>query len=601
MTAADVKILQERYELLEKIGSGGIGAVYRARDLRLERTVAVKSFYERHLSSLAAFKKRWIETTQVSHPNIIVVYDLFEEEGKTYLVMEYMPAGSLREKIRAKGQLAIQDSVRIIVEVLKGIRFLHDRGIYHRDLKPENILFLGDQVKLSDFDIAHLPEAQFTRIGFQPGTLPYMAPEQVRGEKLTPAADLHAAGAILCEMLTGCHYLGLKEDISKQEMERLILKQPPVPIGQYRKNVPGKINEMVMKALEKAPKDRYQSPEKMLSDLQRIPDLEISYPEPPLIPVRKQKMYYIKYWLPFLILAFVCGVIFWWFQRRGFLGDSMGAFAKKSNQYLLLAYDPTDFNPDEGRDPPETSIEKDIKTLWQYGFLGVVTFGSKGVLARIPEIAKRNGMKFVVMGVWNPKDEQELKAAKEAVNHVDGYCMGHDGLGKRYDFEELKQAIGNLKSMTRNPVTTAEKLADYSSTPELLDIGDWAFPDIHGYWHEGTSPEMMVKWTIEAMKRVDVLMGTSKKPIIVKMVSFPSGPVPISSEAAQTQFFTKLFMAVKNRTDIPRRVKLSYLGAFDTPWKVEKRGWAPGEKFTGLFTSDRKPKKALEVFKKSVK
>jgi serine/threonine protein kinase len=599
MTAADVKILQGRYKLLETIGRGGIGVVNKAEHISLERFVAVKKFHTLHLLSLSAFKKRWVETTKISHSNIIVLHDLFEEEGETYLVMEYMPDGSLRDKIDVKGQLSVDESVKIAIQVLKGLEVLHNQKIYHRDLKPENILFSGDQVKLTDFDIAHLPDYRFTRIGFQPGSLYYMAPEQVRGEEPTPAMDIYALGAIFYEMVTGEHYLDFnKRSLSQEEKKRIIQMESPVSIKERRRDVSDKLEKIILKSLNKSPQKRYSSTIQMLSDLERIPDVKISYPEPSFPPERRGKKKFFKFapvFLMFIVLIIIEGLL-WWFLYRDSFQDHMGSFVEKANQYILLAYDPTDFVPDE-KDSPETSIEKDIQTLWQSGFQGITTFCAKGSLGRIPEIAKKNGMKFVIMGIWNLKDEEEVKTAKGAVNYVvDGYCVGHNGLGERYTFLDLKKVISSLRSDTHKPITTTERLADYGSHPDLLEIGDWFFPDAHGYWHEGATPEEIVNGTVEAIKKASNLVGTYKKPIILKMVSFPSGPERVSSEAAQAQFFQKLFLGIRNRTDIPKKVKLSYLGAFDIVWKEPKKGWPAGEMYTGLFTQSRRPKQAVEVF-----
>ena len=294
------------------------------------------------------------------------------------------------------------------------------------------------------------------------------------------------------------------------------------------------------------------------------------------------------------VSAAVIGIFFW--NRNTLFNKNMAAFKRKCQRYVLLAYDPTGFDPYAKRYPIPESIKADMRILEAHGFYGVITFGSMGTLAKVPEIAKRVGMKFVIMGIWDPKNEREVENAIQEKRFVDGYCVGHSGLESRYTMLNLKIVLSRIKSVTHRPASVSEKVADYASIPELLKMGDWIFPDVHAFWHEGGSPAKMAEWTIAMMKRVNRMTAGDPRPVILKMISFPSGPKGISSEDAQARFYKRLLTEVRDRADVPDRVTLSFLGAFDPIWKRPDRGWAETERFTGLFTYNRKPKKVVEVF-----
>src|SRR5262245_4938446 len=208
------------YELLEQIGSGGMGEVYKARDARLNRMVAVKVLPE-HVAQNAERKQRFVREAQaiaaLNHPNICVVHDVGEDSGTHYLVMEYLEGETLATRL-AKGALPIDEALKYGVEIADALDKAHQRQVVHRDIKPGNIMLTKSGAKLLDFGLAKLSASPATRLdsletagrgqdltvqGTILGTLQYMAPEQIEGEEADARSDIFAFGAVLYEMITG--------------------------------------------------------------------------------------------------------------------------------------------------------------------------------------------------------------------------------------------------------------------------------------------------------------------------------------------------------------------------------------------------------------
>src|SRR6188768_2324113 len=206
-----------RYEIIKPLGAGGMGEVYRARDTRLDREVAIKILPEsvaRDPERLARFDREAKAVAALSHPNILALHDAGTEDGVTFAVMELLDGESLRERL-AHGPLPVRRAIETTVQIAKGLAAAHAKGLIHRDLKPDNIFLVSDgQVKILDFGLAKAADpsdssgatatrAAMTDPGTVLGTVGYMAPEQVRGHALDARTDLFALGAVLYEMVTG--------------------------------------------------------------------------------------------------------------------------------------------------------------------------------------------------------------------------------------------------------------------------------------------------------------------------------------------------------------------------------------------------------------
>ncbi len=271
-----------RYEIKSELGRGGMAAVYLAFDPRFKREVAVKVLPPQLLADpvyRARFEREAQTIAALEHPAIVPVYDFGEEEGQLYLVMRYMPGGSLADKL-SKGTLQPTEVVHIIARITSALDQVHARGIIHRDLKPGNILFdQYGEAYLSDFGIARLTEATTTLTGAAiVGTPAYMSPEQARGDlDIDGRADLYAVGAIIFQMLSG------KLPYESTTPLGLAMKHitDPVPsINQIRPDLPLVLDQVIETAMAKEPTERYQSGQELSDALNAItePSLPSSQP-----------------------------------------------------------------------------------------------------------------------------------------------------------------------------------------------------------------------------------------------------------------------------------------------------------------------------------
>jgi serine/threonine protein kinase/Tol biopolymer transport system component len=259
------------YEVETLIGSGGMGEVYRARDTRLKRAVAIKvlpRFVSNDPDRLRRFEKEAQAAAALNHPNILAVFHLGTYQGTPYMVLELLEGQNLRERLRA-GALSVSKVVDYGGQIARGLAAAHEKGIVHRDLKPENLFVTKDErVKILDFGLAKLTQDQpvadsdapalseRTEPGMVMGTVGYMAPEQVRGRRADHRADIFSFGAILYEMLTGRR--AFRKATSVETMSS-ILNEEPQRVSQIAPNLPATLQRVVQRCLEKEPEQRFQS------------------------------------------------------------------------------------------------------------------------------------------------------------------------------------------------------------------------------------------------------------------------------------------------------------------------------------------------------
>jgi len=257
------------YEILEKLGEGGMGVVYKALDLRLQRLVALKFLPHDIVTSPGRIERFETEARAVSslnHPNIATIHAMDEDEGRRFLVLEYLAGGTLHSRMQAYSDSArefpVEEAIRIIAAVADGLSHAHRNGVVHRDLKPENIMFTEEGVpRITDFGLAKsVGGSEITTQGVTVGTVPYMAPEQaVRGET-GPRGDLFALGVVLYEMLSGARPFAGQTDFST--LHAIVNDQPP-RLRHVRPSVPAALDRIVHKLLEKDPERRMQSAEEL--------------------------------------------------------------------------------------------------------------------------------------------------------------------------------------------------------------------------------------------------------------------------------------------------------------------------------------------------
>lgn len=304
----DVPARIGKYELQKFLG-GGMSHVYRARDTVIGRTVAVKILTPQGCADAEA-KARFLLEAQMSgnitHENIISIYDYGEEQGRPFIVMEFLVGQDLRDAIKNSQTGDLEGKLRIALQVARALEYVHSRKIIHRDIKPENIhLDASGKAKLMDFGIAKAEGLSMTRAGFALGTPYYMAPEQVLGEAVTDAVDIYAFGILFYELLTG------EKPVKGESVERLfyaILNEPLNPEALRQTSVPQPIIDFVLRCTAKKALDRYPSFTAVVSELQKF----LKKPEPVAVvePPRKSgKMVAIV--VASLVLLGV-GAAVWW-------------------------------------------------------------------------------------------------------------------------------------------------------------------------------------------------------------------------------------------------------------------------------------------------
>ena len=235
-----------KYRIVELVGEGAMGVVYRALDTVLHRTVAIKVMNEA-IARQEELRQRFLHEAQAAaslqHPNVVSIYDLGEVDGHLYIAMEFVQGADLEALMRTHEPLSLQEKLDIAIDILSGLSYAHKRGIVHRDIKPANIRIAEDgRAKLMDFGVAHLTSSKLTSTGASLGTPVYMSPEQITGGKSTPATDVFAVGAVHYELLTGC------KPFDSQTLQGLfykILTEKPTPIRDAMPGLPSALSLFV--------------------------------------------------------------------------------------------------------------------------------------------------------------------------------------------------------------------------------------------------------------------------------------------------------------------------------------------------------------------
>lgn len=257
------RILARRYELQELIGGGGMADVYKAQDKLLDRAVAVKILHQQYANDaefVEKFRREATAAAKLAHPNIVNIYDVGEDGGSQYIVMEYVSGPTLKEVIQQRGCLEPIEAVRIAKEIASALESAHRNNLVHCDIKPHNILVMPDgHIKVTDFGIARAVSAStMTYSGSVMGSVHYFSPEQAKGTVITTKSDVYSLGVVLYEMLTGKLPFNGETSVS---IALKHLQEEPVPIRQINPSIPPVLEAIVQKAMSKDPADRPSSTE----------------------------------------------------------------------------------------------------------------------------------------------------------------------------------------------------------------------------------------------------------------------------------------------------------------------------------------------------
>ncbi len=264
------KLARGRYEILEILGQGGMGAVYKAKDHELDRWVAIKVIQPELVKSpamLKRFKQELILARQVTHRNVVRIFDIGETDGMKFITMEYIDGSDLKSRVIERGKLPAEEAVGIVRQICYALDAAHSEGVVHRDLKPQNIMIdHAGRVVVMDFGIAHSKDLPgITMTGALLGTPDYMSPEQAKGEKTDARGDIFAVGIIFYEMLVG--KVPFRADTVLETMYKRTRESatPPVDLDH---SIPFQANHVVLRCLETAPENRYQNVREILQDLE---------------------------------------------------------------------------------------------------------------------------------------------------------------------------------------------------------------------------------------------------------------------------------------------------------------------------------------------
>jgi len=336
------------YRILDKLGEGGMGIVYKAQDTKLDRIVALK-FLPGHLTSDSIEKERFIHEAKsasaLNHTNITTIHEIDEFEGQMFIVMEYCEGKTLKEIIE-KETLSIKEVLDIAIQICEGLATAHEKGIVHRDIKSDNlILSPKGQVKITDFGLAKLKGAtKLTQTRSTLGTAAYMSPEQASGEEIDSRSDIFSFGVVLYELITG--HLPFKGE-HQAAIVYSVINETPEPLIRYKANVPDGLQRIVVKALEKDRDERYQHIDDLLADL-RHEKKSLEYVKTGQIPMAEPHKPKRKL-LPFIVpasIVFVIVLIFLILKPFKFeVAPEKGAVAKENSlavMYFENMADPAD-------------------------------------------------------------------------------------------------------------------------------------------------------------------------------------------------------------------------------------------------------------------
>ncbi len=275
-----IEVLGDRYQLQDPIGRGGMATIYRARDLRMDRVVAVKVLREVYSTDPKFVRRFQVEAKAASalqHPNIVQVYDYGQTDGNYYIVMELVEGTDLRRYLHSRKVLDVDRAVIIAHDVALGLGAAHRRTIVHRDVKPQNVLVGRDgSIKLTDFGIASVYKdinaERLTTTGMTLGTVQYYAPEQAQGEIVSPAADVYALGIVMYEMVTGRTPFDGDSPVAVAMQH---IQDAPTPPSHLNPNLPPALEEIILRCLEKVPEMRFRDGSELARALESLADSEL--------------------------------------------------------------------------------------------------------------------------------------------------------------------------------------------------------------------------------------------------------------------------------------------------------------------------------------
>jgi serine/threonine protein kinase/tetratricopeptide (TPR) repeat protein/ribosomal protein S27E len=419
--------LANRYEIIEELGKGGMGRVYRVEDTKLKQEIALKLIkpeIAKDKKTIERFRNELKLAREISHRNVCRMYDLNEEKGTHYITMEYVRGEDLRSSIRRFGQLPIGKSISLAKQICEGLAEAHRLGVVHRDLKSNNIMIDKEgNVRIMDFGIARSLEAKgITGAGVMIGTPEYMSPEQVEGKEVDQRSDIYSLGIILYEMTTGrLPFEGDTPLAVAMKHKGDTAKYPQ----EFNPQIPDELSRAILKCLEKEKKDRYQSAEDVRSEMinieKGIPTTDRVIPKKKPLTSREitVKLNMRKILVP--ILAVIAAIIIGMFLWRPWVPKQASKTALEKPSVAVLPFE--DFSPQQDQDHLCRGIASELinrlnrlQDLWVPARASSFLFGGKDI--DLNEVGNRLKVKTVLLGTLQ-KAGIKLRISVELVNVAD--------------------------------------------------------------------------------------------------------------------------------------------------------------------------------------
>jgi eukaryotic-like serine/threonine-protein kinase len=368
--------IADRYEVEELVGHGGMSSVYKAKDSLLERHVALKVLHEQYSSDdefVERFKREARSVAQLQHPNIVTVIDRGEENGRQFIVFEYIDGENLKEHVVRKGRLDVREALEIASEVARGLAFAHDQGLIHRDVKPQNVLLNGDgRAKVTDFGIARTLDVDgMTQTGTVLGTSNYIAPEQASGGRVDAQSDVYALGVVLYELLAGeVPFPG--ESFIAVAMKHM--HEPAPNILDVRGDVPLRVAAAIDRALDKDPEQRFPTMdafaaelEACLAELDHGEDGDATMVIPAARRVEPRRKKSISRWpivIGVLALLAIAAIVVGLLALGGSKNDGTPVASKRVQISGVTSFDPYGDNKEENSAAAINATDRNPATYW---------------------------------------------------------------------------------------------------------------------------------------------------------------------------------------------------------------------------------------------